>query len=130
MRLVALRGRPHRRRRPASRRAGFTLVELIVAIIILVIGVLGLASASAVVMRQIAGSSAQSRAAAIAQSRFEQIRSQSCAAAVGGTRTDGGITETWRTTMLNRSLQIVVVVSWREKSSTRTQTFTTIRPCV
>lgn len=117
--------------RPRSAgRKGFTLVELIVAIIILVIGVLGLASAAAVVMRQITGSSFQNRAAAVAQSRFERLRAMPCANATDGTATADGITERWTVQMLNRSLQMQDVVTWREKQTTRTITFTSLRPCV
>ena len=115
--------------REASRR-GFTLVELIAAIIILVVGVLGLASTAAVVMRQITGSSMQTRAAVVAQSRFERLRSVNCAAAVAGTASANGITETWRTTMQTRSMMMSVVVSWRERGRTRSVTFTSQRPCI
>ncbi len=111
-------------------RRGFTLVELIAAILILVVGVLGLASTAAVVMRQITGSSLQTRAAIRAQSRFERLRSVSCAAAVAGTSTASGITEDWRTVMQTRSMQMIVVVSWRERRTTRSVTFTSQRPCV
>lgn len=117
-------------RRRFRGRAGFTLVELIVAIIIMVVGVLGLASAAAVVMRQITGSSFQNRAAAIAQSRFERLRAVPCANAVAGNATVGGITERWTVQMLNRSMQITDVVTWREKSTARSVTFTSVRPCI
>ena len=63
---------------PARDRRGFTLVELIVAIVILSVGVLGLASTAAVVTRQIGGGAQQSRAAAVAQARFESLRGMSC----------------------------------------------------
>ena len=63
---------------PAGDRRGFTLVELIVAIVILSVGVLGLASTAAVVTRQIGGGAQQSRAAAVAQARFESLRGMSC----------------------------------------------------
>ncbi len=63
---------------PAGDRRGFTLVELIVAIVILSVGVLGLASTAAVVTRQIGGGAQQARAAAVAQARFESLRGMSC----------------------------------------------------
>ena len=113
-----------------GKRRGFTLVELIAAILILVVGVLGLASTAAVVMRQITGSQMQTRAAVVAQSRFERLRSVNCALATGGTNTANGITETWRTTMQTRSMNMVVVVTWVERGITRTVTFTSQRPCI
>lgn len=61
-------------------RGGFSLIELVVAIVILTVGVLGLASTAAVVMRQINGGAQQARAANVAQERFEALRSMECIA--------------------------------------------------
>lgn len=126
--MIRKSAQPLRRRMRARR--GFTLVELIVAIIILVVGVLGLASAAAVVMRQITGSSFQNRAAAIASSRFERLRAVPCANAAAGTATVGGVTERWTVQMLNRSMLLTDVVTWREKDRARAMTFTSVRPCI
>ena len=83
----------------AGDRAGFTLVELIVAIVILSVGVLGLASTAAVVTRQIGGGAQQSRAAAVAQARFESLRGMSCVDYGGlpftGTDDAEGFRESW-----------------------------------
>lgn len=121
-----------RQRRFSARlaRSGFTLIELIAAILILVVGVLGLASTAAVVMRQITAASMQTRAAVTAQSRLERLRSISCAAMTAGTATSGGITETWRVTVGARTATIVDVVTWSERRVTRSVTFTSERPCV
>ena len=88
------------RARPTDRQ-GFTLVELIVAIIILSVGVLGLASTAAVVTRQIGGGAQQTRAAALAQTRFEELRSIPCAdysLPFTGTSESGGFSESWAVT--------------------------------
>jgi type IV pilus assembly protein PilV len=121
-----------RQRRFTARlaRRGFTLVELIIAIIILVVGVLGLASTAAVVMRQITASSMQTRAAMTAQSRLERLRSMPCANMVNGAATVGGVTETWRVTVNARTATMVDVVTWVENKVTRSVTFTSERPCV
>ena len=78
-------------------RQGFTLVDLIVAIVILSIGVLGLASTAAVVTPQIGGGAQQTRAATVAQTRFEELRSMPCAAYGGlpftGTASANGFRE-------------------------------------
>ena len=111
-------------------RAGFTLVELIIAIVILVVGVLGLASTAAVVMRQITGSSMQTRAAMMAQSRLETLRSNTCAAMAAGTATTNGITETWRVVVNGRTATMTVVINWAENRVARNVTFTSERPCI
>jgi type IV pilus modification protein PilV len=122
-----------KRQRPLLRkvaRRGFTLVELIIAIIILVVGVLGLASTAAVVMRQITASSMQTRAAMMAQSRLEQLRSVPCANMANGNAASKGVTETWRVTVNARTATIVNVVTWTERRTPRSVTFTSERPCV
>ena len=81
-----------------SARAGFTIVELIVAIIILTIGVLGLAGSAAVVTRQLGTGNQLTIAAAVAQTRFETLAAQDCANAVGGPVITRGITENWAVT--------------------------------
>jgi Tfp pilus assembly protein PilV len=83
-------------------RDGFTIVEIIVAIMVLSVGVLGLAATAAVVQKQMASGERQAAAAAIAQSRFDQLTSINCKSAnlVGGTQTwrNGHVKETWTVT--------------------------------
>jgi type IV pilus assembly protein PilV len=76
-------------------RSGFTIVELIVAMLMLTIGLLGLAGVGAVVLKQMKGGTYQTIAASIAQSRFEQLEGDPCASIVGGTATVRGMTEKW-----------------------------------
>ena len=74
-------------------RRGFTLVELMVAIIILAVGILGLAGTSAVITRQIGSASRQTVAATLAQSRFDSLSSINCAGlAPSGGATSGSVT--------------------------------------
>lgn len=83
-------------RRLASRlRRGMSLVELLVGIIVLTIGMLGLAGVSTVVLRQMNGSANQTLATTLAQSRFEQFEGRPCVSIIGGTATTRGVTETW-----------------------------------
>ncbi|MFL5577297.1 MAG: prepilin-type N-terminal cleavage/methylation domain-containing protein [Gemmatimonadaceae bacterium] len=90
------RGRPRaasRRSPHAAARGGFTVVEIIVAIMILSIGVLGLASTAAVVQRQMAMGERQAAAATIAQGRFDKLTSVNCKSLTG---TDLNGTASWR----------------------------------
>lgn len=83
-------------RHVASRlRRGMSLVELLVGIIVLTIGMLGLAGVSTVVLRQMNGSANQTLATTLAQSRFEQFEGRPCGSIAGGTATTRGVTETW-----------------------------------
>lgn len=102
VRRVARVASPAARRARLSAREGFTIVEIIVAIMVLSVGVLGLAATAAVVQKQMASGERQAAAAAIAQSRFDKLTSINCKSAnlVGGTQTwrNGHVKETWTVT--------------------------------
>lgn len=84
-------------------RAGFTIVEVLVAIIILSTGLLAVAAGSGSVYRMLGRGRRSSLTAAISQTRLETLRrdanrtSPRCAAlATSGSATQpGGITERW-----------------------------------
>lgn len=59
-------------------RRGFTIVEVLVAIVLLAIGVLGVAGVSVMAMRQTNDADQQNVGALVAQSHMERIRSLSC----------------------------------------------------
>ena len=83
--------------RPLLRlRAAFTLVELLVACLVLGIGVLGLASTSVAVARLTGDSARAGAAAERGQARVEALRSSQCTG-TGGTLLMGGIAEWWGT---------------------------------
>jgi prepilin-type N-terminal cleavage/methylation domain-containing protein len=125
-----LRARAGWMRRPRTR-AGFTIVEMIVAIMVFTIGVLGLAGTAAYVARQMNGGMQQTLAATIAQSRIDSIAGTGCRAVAGGTATNKGISERWtvdRPANFN-VLRITEQVTWTSGKSTRTQIYTASFPC-
>ncbi len=75
-------------------RAGFTLVELLVACLVLAIGVLGLASTSVAVARLTGDAARAGTAVERGQARLESMRSAGCTAG-GGSLAAGGIDEWW-----------------------------------
>jgi len=79
-------------RRPAPR--GYTLVEIIVALLIFVTGALGLAAGSAVVVREMHASGLRADAGRLVASRLEIVRS-ACPTAGSGSETRGSITSQW-----------------------------------
>lgn len=86
------------RRRIAKSREGFTITEVVVAVMILSVGVLGLAGTSAAVARQMGGSADMTRAASRAASRLERLSGlNTCpgTTATTGTETTGGVVERW-----------------------------------
>ncbi len=128
----------NRRTARVRSRAGFTLVELMLALMIFAIAIMALVGTASSVVRMSTGSRQLTLAATVAQSRLERLRSYNCAAAAlaGGTATTRTITERWSvTSMVGRdttvTLRLLVdSVSYRDERGTlRRQVYSTVRPC-
>jgi prepilin-type N-terminal cleavage/methylation domain-containing protein len=84
------------------REQGFTLVEVLVAVVVLSIGVLALAGSSGTVNRMIGQGARRTEATQYANRRFELLRitanstTPRCTALANGTKTNSdGVVETW-----------------------------------
>lgn len=88
----------------ARERRGLTLVECVVAILLLTVGLLALAGLAGSAAKAVRGGGTQVVAAAVAQSRFDSLMSVPCAglaaggATTSGTSTTRGVRETWSVT--------------------------------
>ena len=112
-------------------RRGFSLIEVVVAILILAVGVLGLAATSSVVTRQIGGGAQQNTAANLAASRFEQMRARQCTAltsAAAAVKTDG-ISERWTVVAVNDGRVVRDSVWYDTPRGVRGFVFETTLPC-
>jgi prepilin-type N-terminal cleavage/methylation domain-containing protein len=77
------------------RRSGFTLLEVLVALVILGTGILGLAGSAALVSRLVGDGSRLTLAATVATGRIEYLRSLGCNGASSGSAVTRGIEERW-----------------------------------
>lgn len=78
-------------------RSGFSLVEVVIALVIFQFGMLALTAVSAVSARDVATANRIVRARMLARNRVELLRAGACPAAVVGSATaPGGVTEVWR----------------------------------
>jgi len=117
---------------------GFTIIEIIIAIIVLTVGVLGLVTTAALVTRMIARGQRSATAAAFASRRLERMRAGACVAAQ---RVDGQDTlyrgSTWVavnrwafTDAGNQNYRLKVVTLYKtQKASVRTDSTETTIPC-
>ena len=80
---------------------GFTIVEVIVAIIVLTVGLLGLVTTSALVTRMIARGQRSNNAATFAARRLEILRATACRARAAG-----------KDTLTTQSGTVVAINSW------------------
>jgi prepilin-type N-terminal cleavage/methylation domain-containing protein len=132
------RSRRGARRKP---RSGFTVMELIVAIVILSIGLLGLAATSGTVMRLIGGGTHQTVAANVALARFEQLRALSCGRVTSGSAVNRNVQEAWSVTPIGpvaspRAMDIRLTITYQTSmrrtggSPSRTQTYRSQVTCI
>lgn len=92
--------------------AGFSLVELIMAVVVLSIGVVGLAGTTMNIMRQLTLAEATTARAAALQSVVERLHALPFDSLGGGTDTMGRFSVSWTvvaSTGQTRSLQIVTI---------------------
>jgi prepilin-type N-terminal cleavage/methylation domain-containing protein len=98
---------------------GFTLVELLIAVILLSIGALALSSSSGSVTRMLYSGRNKTNASAVAQSRLEQLRNTArstipnCTALASGSATTGVFSESWTVTGTGRSRTVTLQLSYR-----------------
>lgn len=94
-----------------SRRGGFSLVELVVAVVILAIGVLGLAGTTAFVVRQVTLADVNTERTAALQAVVEQIRSTSYNSVGSGSQTVGSYAVAWSVTDSTGQTKVVQVIT-------------------
>jgi prepilin-type N-terminal cleavage/methylation domain-containing protein len=83
------------RRRARRTRAGFTLLEVLVAALVLLTGLVGVATATAAALRSLADARLEEDAATLAGRRVELLRGVPCALRTAGVDTAGALVERW-----------------------------------
>lgn len=78
-----------------KRRAGLTLIEVIIAMVLFSTGALALAATTGAVMKQMGSSVLRSRAASLARERSEKARVSGCNGLTSGSETIDGVSATW-----------------------------------
>jgi Tfp pilus assembly protein PilV len=109
--------------RRARSHHGVSIVEVLVALVLLTVGLLGVAGNGAIAMRASSAAARERRAAQRAADRVAQLRAQGCAAARSGTLVDpaAAISERWTVgATTSAAVPIDVEVRWRAPSGSRT----------
>lgn len=113
-------------------RRGFSLIEVMIAIVILTAGVLALAATSGAVTKMIGQSGRLSESASVAEGRLEILRATPCASLSGGNSAEAPYTFSWTVTTsgANGFLRTVVLtISYPNGRTTRTDVYTTTISC-
>lgn len=93
-----MRTRTQPTRSVRSPEAGFTMVEVIIAILILAVGILGLAGTTALSVRQVNMSDVATERSVALQTTVERIRAMDFDSVSTGTDSVGGYDVSWTTT--------------------------------
>lgn len=119
-------------------RGGFTLVEVLVAVVMLGVGVMAMASSAAMSTRMIGRGKMETRAAQAAGRRLETLRlaaystTPRCTAgsfANGGPVTTDGVTENWLVAGAGSSRTITITVTHGTVRGAHTDTLRSIVEC-
>jgi prepilin-type N-terminal cleavage/methylation domain-containing protein len=118
--------------------AGFTLVEVLVAVVVLGIGIVALVGSSAMVTRMIGRGKVETRVAQVASRRLETLRlaaystTPRCTAAGfanGGPVNTSGVTESWVVPAAGKVRSVQVNVNYRTVQGARTASLQTRIEC-
>jgi Tfp pilus assembly protein PilV len=105
------------------RRAGVSIVEVLVALVLLAIGLLGVAGNGAIAVRASGSAARERRAAQRAADRLAALREQGCPSARSGTLVDprAALTERWTVSAAAGGAALAdVEVRWRAPAGERT----------
>lgn len=111
-------------------RRGFTLAEVLLAIVLIDVGLLALMGGSAVLLRQTNALRLRNAALRAATNRLQQLAAASCAASAGSAVTADGIREAWTLVALNGAIADVRdSVTFSSGSKTHALVLQTRLPC-
>lgn len=119
-----------KKRQSAPRaRSGFTLAELLVALMVFSVGALAMVATSANVMTLITASKNRAVAASVAASRFERMRGQPCSTHTSDSATTRGITEAWQVVKLAKADDVTVRVTFPANHRVQTRIYRSFLQC-
>jgi prepilin-type N-terminal cleavage/methylation domain-containing protein len=135
---IASEGRTLRRMRirtplqtASAQRRGFSIVEVIVAMMILTVGLLGIAGSTTMALRTALDVTRRRDAIERAESRLAQVAAGGCTRASSGSATDAGrqLTEQWSVRAAGHFQQVTDSITWVGASGRRTFALSTAIPC-
>jgi type IV pilus assembly protein PilV len=119
----------NRRLRRRARR-GLTLIEVMIAVIVMAVGIMGLAGTASYVTQQMGGGNMQTIAAGLSTKVADSLSARRCSALVGGTQTSRGVTVTWTVADSSRTRWVQQTVQYKPKrGATKTVNYVLVVQC-
>ncbi|MDQ3672848.1 MAG: prepilin-type N-terminal cleavage/methylation domain-containing protein [Gemmatimonadota bacterium] len=102
---------------------GYTLLEVIVALVVFTTGALGLAAGSAIVTREMGVNGIRAAAARLASNRQERVAS-ACRTAQSGSETSGSVRSVWTISRPDSArLRLAGTISYPTRRGIRTEPY-------
>ena len=117
------------RRTMARMKHGFTLPEVLAAVIVFAVGILGLASTGSFIAIQAGEARAITEGAILAGRVLDSLRSTPCAAIGSGQLTHRGATVRWTATAVTRSIAVDAALEMPGRRGTRQWHINSLLPC-
>lgn len=109
---------------------GFTVIEVIVAVLLLTVGIFGLAKSTAGMIRMLGNGDRAATAAIYTQERLELLRATACSGPTSGSMVrDQAYDLFWDVSHASNVAQIEVLVQYQSGRGYRTDTVTTAELC-
>ena len=108
---------------------GFTIIEVLVAILVLAVGVLALAGTTAVTVRRMSESGHLAAAASVARARAESSFAESCTAVTSGAERLFDLRSDWSASPGPVSTDLTQSVTFAALRGDHTDSFLTSAPC-
>ena len=108
---------------------GFSLIEVIAAMIILSVGIIGMAASTSAITRMTGQGALSGASAAVAVSRFDQLRATACGSQAGGTATTGKFSEKWTVSTSGNIVNVIDSITYISSRRSRTDAYSTILSC-
>ena len=109
--------------------AGFTIVEVLVAMLVLAVGVLALAGTTAVTVRRMSQSGRLAAAATVARRRAESSFAGSCSAVTSGSERLFNVSSEWSASVGPTAADITQSVTFAAPQGNHRDSFLTSAPC-
>lgn len=113
----------------ARMKNGFTLAEVLVAVLVFAVGILGLASSGSYIAMQAGEARAITEGAILAGRVLDSLRSIPCASVASGQRTQARSIMTWTATPANRTIAVDATLELTYRRGPRQWRVTTLLPC-
>ncbi len=122
---------PDQPARLAGRRhpPAFTLPEVLLAVVLLAVGILGLASSATAIAVQAGDARAMTTGASLLGAVLDSLRSGDCHAIGAGSRSDVGVHVSWTVTPSTRSTAVHATLQTSAARHTRSFTVDALLPC-